>query len=172
MMLCGIESSYLDFLRKTDKNVSTDPTKNRKFVGILFEVNGYIYCAPLTSPKPKHKKMSDKQPDIYKVDSGKLGLINLNNMIPVTESVIIRIDINKEPQEDYRNLMTKQMIHIRKDEDLIKKKANKLYKIVGSGKQPKLNDRCCDFIELEKAAPGYILSQQQTASAISKPATK
>ncbi len=164
-VLCGIENSYLTYLRAHDSTVSLDPTQNRKFIGVLFEINGFKYCAPLTSPKPKHARMSDKQPDIYKIDGGALGLINLNNMIPIfDEGVIIDIDIEQEKNAHYKALMKKQMIHLRKDEEPIKKKAKKLYSIVKSGKQPKLNDRCCKFLLLEGVASLY--NTAQTAAAV------
>ena len=155
LVMCGVESTYLDYLREFDGNVSKDPKKRRKFVGILFEIGDHLYCAPLSSPKPKHQTMSDKAPDIYKIDGGVLGLINLNNMIPVLESTIVSVDIDNEPDKKYKELMTDQIILIRKDEELIKKKARKLYQIVKSNKQPKLNERCCKYQLLEGIASQY-----------------
>ena len=117
--------------------------------------------------------MSDKQTDIHKLDNGKLGLINLNNMIPVTDLVIINIDIDNEPRLDYQELMKKQMIEIRKDTDHIRKKAVRLYKIVSSGKQPKLNSRCCDYLTLEDKVDIYNMALAQIESAASnEPKTK
>ncbi|MBE5393811.1 type III toxin-antitoxin system ToxN/AbiQ family toxin [Brevibacillus agri] len=148
--ICGVQSAYLDYLRQFDKLVSEDPTQRRKFVGIILEVNDHSYCAPLSSPKPKHQRISDKAPDVVKIDDGKLGVINLNNMIPILPSAIIPIDIASESDPQYRQLLTKQMLFIRANEEFIKKKAKRLYQIIKSKKQPKLNDRCCDFLLLEQ----------------------
>lgn len=53
-------------------------------MGVLFEINSCKYFAPLSSPKAKHMLMKN-QIDFYKIDRGKLGAINLNNMIPVID---------------------------------------------------------------------------------------
>jgi protein AbiQ len=99
--ISGVQSVYLDYLRQFDRLVSEDPTQNRKFVGIILEVNGHSYCAPLSSPKPKHQSISDKAPDVVKIDEGRLGIINLNNMIPILPSAIIPIDIANVPDQQY-----------------------------------------------------------------------
>lgn len=150
--ICGVQTVYLDYLREFDRLVSKDPTQNRKFVGILLEVNDFSYYAPLSSPKPKHEFIADTAPDVIKIDRGRLGIINLNNMIPVLQPVIIPIHIVSEPDLRYRQLLTKQMLYVRKNEEAIKKKAKRLYQIVKSRKQPKLNARCCDFLLLEQMA--------------------
>lgn len=112
-------------------------------------VNGIRYYAPLSSPKEKHKNMNRKALDIFKIDEGKLGVINLNNMVPVPESALIKFNINEE-KVDYQNLLKKQIITIRTQSSKIIEKAEKLYKICKTGKQSRLNHRCCNFILLEK----------------------
>lgn len=67
-------------------------------------------------------------------------------MIPVLQPVIIPIHIASETDHRYRQLLTKQMLYVRKNEEAIKKKAKRLYQIVKSRKQPELNARCCDFL--------------------------
>ena len=49
---------------------------------MVYTFNGHNYFAPLSSPKPKHLKMSNKAIDVFKIDDGKLGVVNINNMIP------------------------------------------------------------------------------------------
>lgn len=44
----------------------------------------------LTFPKKKHKVMKNDI-DFRKIDGGNLGAINLNNMIPVKNSCLMRI---------------------------------------------------------------------------------
>ncbi|BCJ87281.1 type III toxin-antitoxin system ToxN/AbiQ family toxin [Effusibacillus dendaii] len=129
-------------------------------------MDGHSYCAPLSSPKPKHQHISDKAPDIIKIDDGKLGVINLNNMIPVLPSVIIPIDIASEPDQQYRQLLTKQMLFIRANEGLVKKKAKRLYQIVKSKKQPKLNNRCCYFSLLEQMSLQFGIVSPITAEEV------
>ena len=54
-----------------------------------------MYFAPLSSPKLKHLKIKSKI-DFLRLDSGKLGAINFNNMLPVTEKNIIKINLEKK----------------------------------------------------------------------------
>ena len=42
-----------------------------------------MYYAPLSSPKEKHIKLKPKL-GLLKINYGKYGVINFNNMIPVT----------------------------------------------------------------------------------------
>ena len=44
-------------------------------------------------------------PDFHKIDGGRQGAINLNNMIPIPSSELILVDINNIPDKDYRNLL-------------------------------------------------------------------
>lgn len=152
LRLCEIQHTYLEYLRQFEPKVSLDSTQTRKFIGVLFEVLGHYYCAPLSSPKTKHRTMSDQTPDVVKIDNGILGIINLNNMIPVVQQAIIPIEITQVENIQYRNLLTKQMRFIRDNEEKIQKKARRLYSIVKSGKHPSLNARCCHYSLLEEIA--------------------
>lgn len=81
-----IDYQYCDFLRKFDNKVCYNAgTKQlRPFIGVLFEINEKEYYAPLSSPKAKHKLLKNKL-DLIKIDGGNLGVININNMIPVNK---------------------------------------------------------------------------------------
>ena len=78
------------------------------FVGVLFEIGEIKYFAPLSSPKYKHLKMKNSI-DFYKIDSGKLGAINFNNMIPIPEQEYTYIDIfntgDNEIERKYNKLL-------------------------------------------------------------------
>lgn len=89
-----VKTEYCDFLRKQDPRVpyTMDKKSIRPFVGIVFTVNGYSYYAPLTSPKPKHLHMKN-QMDFLKIDGGNWGAINLNNMIPVPENCLKKVEL-------------------------------------------------------------------------------
>ena len=65
---------------------------NRKYIGVLFSINNINYFVNLSSYKPyKHDKMNESV-DFIKI--GTYAVINLNNMIPVPNSEIIKININ------------------------------------------------------------------------------
>ena len=97
LSIVTIDKEYCNYLRTFDKRVSYNygTKENRPYVGVLFMVNGLEYFAPLSSPKPKHLKMKNGL-DFLKLDDGKLGAINFNNMIPVTGSNYTFVDFNSK----------------------------------------------------------------------------
>jgi protein AbiQ len=153
--LCSIKDHYIDYLREFDKTVLKNKNSKRKYIGVLFEIDDKNYYAPLASPKPKHLKISNKAPDIVKIDNGELGVINLNNMIPVPESEIINFNINNVEDEKYKNLLRDQVKYIQLNRKNIIKKAKRLYSIFNSGKHPLINARCCNFKLLERKCAQY-----------------
>lgn len=104
--------------------------KKRSFIGVLFEINNIEYFALLSSPKPKHINMHSSM-DFIKIDDGKLGVINLNNMIPVKEGLYNIIDLNNFPPDKqsqlYYYLLNKQYKWINSHGIQITKKSKRLY---------------------------------------------
>ena len=164
LSLWKVDLKYNQDLSRYDENVmSISPQlgkENRPFIGILIMVNGKQYCAPITSPKPKHSTMP-KSFDYLKItkksgDNEKLiGVINFNNMIPVHPSVIEQIDIsirkNDPPYiKNYKELLTDELDWCQKHSDIIQKNSQKTYKMITEGKaKASLVRRCCDFKKLE-----------------------
>lgn len=151
-----VDSKYCDYLRKADSRVpyTMDKKSNRPFVGVLLRIHGVCYYAPLSSPKPKHKEMNN-QIDLLKIDNGKYGVINFNNMIPIhNNSVkpIIPIVSPTDSQADkrYKVLLSNQLTWCNANKELIIKKAQKLYNIIAKGSGwDSLTARCCDFVQDE-----------------------
>lgn len=112
LILVRIDSDYCNYLRGFDEKVPYNFNQKdlRPFVGVLFMVNNYKYFAPLSSPKKKHLKMKSKL-DFFKIDDGKLGAINFNNMLPVTDKNIVMLDLNvkyeSSQKEKYYKLLKK-----------------------------------------------------------------
>ena len=158
-----VKSDYCDFLRATDSCVplTSDEKEGRPFVGLLFEVNGVNYYAPLTSPKPKHLRMHN-QVDFIKINGGVYGAINLNNMIPIHNNSITLVNPTiqeNDSAEDiaYKQLLSNQLTWCNAHKDDILDKALKLYQMVTSGKgYPQLISRCCNFILDEQKLREYI----------------
>ena len=157
-----VDSDYCDFLREKDSCVpfTMDSKANRPFVGIVFCVNGFNYFAPLTSPKPKHKKMKN-QTDFLKIKGGEWGAINLNNMIPVTKSALHKIEINLSSSLSvseiaYNNLLSNQLSWCNANRVVILRQAEKLYNIITTGKaRDELRLRCCSFLVDEERCRLY-----------------
>ena len=113
----------------------------RPFLGILFNIEKFEYFAPLSSPKKKHKNMKNML-DFFKIKNGELGVINFNNMIPVTSKNYLLINLNSD-KLDKNNIQ-------------VRKKSNMLYKLYTNGKFPlNIIKRCCNFKLLEEKCLEY-----------------
>ena len=131
--------------------------ENPPFVGIIVMMNNRQYCIPLSSPKAKHKTMKNSL-DFHRIldSDGKLiGVLNFNNMIPVRDDVIqkIQLKINEydsASNRHYKNLMIDQITYCRKNQAVIVRKAQKLHRLVNmEGASSQLKRRCLKWTKLE-----------------------
>lgn len=90
----------------------------RKYIGVVLEVNGLSYFAPLSSFKPKHEKMKEGV-DFIKIKD--YAVININNMIPVPRGQIVELDINAEKDPHYRFLLQAESREINRQRKRIRK---------------------------------------------------
>ncbi len=153
-----VSVEYCDYLRRKDACVSInyDGKEKRPYIGILFEVNKKQYFAPLSSPKPKHRKMKNGI-DFLKINNGIFGAINFNNMIPVPTECTHKINIMCEPDSKYKNLLQNQLTWCNENEARILSMAKKLYfSYVGGNIPNKLKSRCCNFLLDEILMDEYI----------------
>ena len=131
--------------------------EKRPYIGIVLNVDGILFFAPFTSPKEKHLKMKNAI-DFIKIDKGKLGAINFNNMIPIPFEECIKINVEKEIDTKYKNLLYKQInwCNQKENKQLILSKAKKLYNKYIENKLPSnIKNRCCNFIILEEKLKQY-----------------
>ncbi len=161
LKLVRVDSKYCDYLRRFDKNVpyNYDKKKLRPFVGVLFSVDDKKYFAPLASPKSKHLKMVSTI-DFLKIDGGKLGAINFNNMIPVMDRNVVIIDLNKKilskDEKIYNKLLKEQISWLIRHDARIYVRSKRLYQKQIMNRLPKrINDRCCNFRLLEEKCLEY-----------------
>ncbi len=147
-----IDLKYIRNLSRADDNVmSVSPQvgkENRPFLGIIILIGGQKYCIPLTSPKKKFENMKS-QIDFIKIfdhnsrhpeySSKIIGILNLNNMIPVNNSVISKVNLKLNPH------------------DTIINRANKVYSLITDfpDKNRNLTKRCVDFNKLEQILSKY-----------------
>ena len=123
---------YCNYLRQFDNKVSYNAGSKelRPFIGILFIVEEYEYFAPLSSPKIKHIHMKNNL-DIVKIDGGRYGVVNFNNMIPVTSNNYELFDLKAVPKDTYelkwQNLLKSQLLWLNKNIKNVKGKAINLY---------------------------------------------
>lgn len=143
-----ISDNYIEYLRQFDDTISLNKDNKRPYIGVVLVINDFNYFAPLTSPKKKHRTMKNTI-DFMKIAEGRYGAINLNNMIPVIESELIKIDINNIEDIEYRNLLQNQYRYLKGKKDKIKENAEKLYEKVVVKKVKVFTERCSKFAELE-----------------------
>lgn len=148
-----MKDEYIDYLSKYDNRVPFNKGQTRPYVGVVVKHNGIDYFAPLSSPKPKHQLLKNGI-DIFKIKDGKLGIINLNNMIPVKSENVIKINLDLKPQA-YRNLINNQIQFINNNKNSLFKKVERLLKLYENKSIPQLNKRCCNFELLEKKCVTY-----------------
>ena len=156
-----IDYQYCDFLRKFDNKVCYNAcTKQlRPFIGVLFEINEKEYYAPLSSPKAKHKLLKNKL-DLIKIDGGNLGVININNMIPVNKKSYELFDLNKKTSDVNEikriKLLKEQLRWLNKNSLEVRKISKTLYNLYVNNKLPdNVKNRCCNFILLEEKCDLY-----------------
>lgn len=161
LILVKLDVDYCNYLRKFDDKVpyNFDKKSIRPFIGVLFEINQCMYFAPLSSPKPKHLKLKSKL-DLFKIDDGKLGVINFNNMLPVKENNIIRINLDaellNEKEEKYFNLLREQLYWLNRNQDKLHIKSKRIYDSYIKGTLYfKIKNRCCNFPLLEEKCNLY-----------------
>lgn len=131
---------------------------NRPFVGIVIICEDKQYCIPLSSPKEKHKTMKNSV-DFHRILDAKgkvIGVLDFNNMIPVREDILKVVDIKIHSHDDektkhYKNLVIDQLHFCRQNQNIIIKKAEKLYRMASKKNvSGPLKRRCLDWKRLEE----------------------
>lgn len=163
-----VTEEYVEYLRTFDDQVHKhDDKKNTTpYLGIVLNINGFDYYAPMTSPKAKHKHMNDSY-DFIKIKNGSYGAINLNNMIPILKGELIEFDISTLTDEFKKNIFQNQAGFIRRNSKYIQDTAEILYNMIINdkiNKEEKLVARCCNFKLLEEKSQLYYLSKATIAS--------
>ena len=150
-----VKSEYIQYLSNYQKHLflHTNEKGKRKYIGIVFQINGINFFAPLSSYKTKHVKMKESV-DFIKIKD--YAVINLNNMIPVPNSQIVDIDINKEKDLSYRYLLQAESREINRQKNRIRKNAEIVYSHkIHNGDSTALAKRTNDFELLEKLCREY-----------------
>ena len=150
-----ISEDYINYLRQFDNKVVYNKKEKRPYVGIVYVYNGINYFVPLHSPKEKHLRINSKALDVFKINDGKLGIININNMIPAPKEVL-KEALPTINDIKYKNLLENQLTFINNNKKKLYSKINIFQNRYRKGY---LNDailnRTCDFILLEEKMKEY-----------------
>lgn len=151
-----IDAMYVKYLSQNEPEVywSDGNKSKRKYIGIIIEVNGVKYFAPLTSFKLKHMNMKAAI-DMIKLSD--YAVINLNKMIPVPEGLYRIIDFKSVQDKSYKALLEMEYREINRLSKKIIKNAKIIYSHkIEMGDSTSLARRSNDFKKLEKLYKGYI----------------
>lgn len=155
LKLYYINENYINYLRIYDKRVAYNKNESRPYIGIVYQYNNMLYFAPLSSPKKKHLKMNKNMIDIWKIEDGKLGIVNFNNMIPCDFDVLTEA-IPKTDDVKYKILLENQISSINSNRDkLLHKVALFRKKYDNNQLQENIMNRCCNFALLEEKSKIY-----------------
>ena len=152
-----IRTQYIDYLVPYAPHLFHNSKKGqanqRKYIGIVLQVNGMNYFAPLSSFKPKHEGMKEGM-DFIKVL--RYAVINLNNMFPVPPSERVYVDFGAIKDPSYKSLLLAEYRYIKSIQTKIQKNAVTLYNHkLTKGNSTSLAQRCNDFSLLEAKCRNY-----------------
>ena len=100
--------------------------------------------------------MSEKAIDVFKIDSGNLGVVNLNNMIP-TPSFCLTEVLPTVKDVKYRTLIENQTTFLNDNKSKLFTKVKRFWLQFEKEVLPsKVKDRCCNFILLEEKCKDYV----------------
>ncbi|MFA5658264.1 MAG: type III toxin-antitoxin system ToxN/AbiQ family toxin, partial [Oscillospiraceae bacterium] len=152
--LCRVLKDYSDFLYDFDDRVRKKET--RPYLMLAFKLNKYDYAIPLTSEMlRKNGKRRNVQTTVELKDNIYCyGALLINNMIPITEDLVLKIDINGQPSNS-KTVLQSEVQLIRKQSDEISKKTNSVYLKRICGENEFYNSFCCDFKLLEEKCIEY-----------------
>ena len=150
-----VNPRYIKYISNVQEHIffSEGDKSGRKYIGIILEINGYKYFAPLSSFKPKHKKMQEGV-DFIKVKD--YAVININNMIPVPDGEFALVDVNGISDPHYKYLLQAESREINRQKNRIFKNADIVYKHrLRNGDNSPLGKRTNNFVVLERACKKF-----------------
>lgn len=143
MKLYSITDKYINYLRKFDYKVYDNKEDKRKvmrkYLGIVLDINKLKYYIPMSSPKKsdyKNKAIRKSVIPIIRIISNEeinnipvlKGTLRISNMIPVPDSELVLYEPQNEKNKNYKILVEKELEFINKNQDMIIKYANILYR--------------------------------------------
>jgi len=161
LKLFQVNTEYIRYLASFQEHIWSNESNGRKrpYVGVVLNIEGTKFFAPLTSPKQKHTHLKEGLDIIKITHKAKLiCVVNLNNMIPVQDADVTLIDIKSEDPQ-YALLLQTELIELRKKQNKIIQNAKILYKKTTTFRKEESNNKlvmkCYNFELLEKKCIDY-----------------
>ena len=155
LRIYGVKDEYVKYLSQYQAHLFAHDggSFGRKYIGVVLEINGFSYFAPLSSFKSKHNK-SKEGVDFIKIKD--YAVLNINNMIPVPKGQVVELDINAEKDPHYRFLLQAESREINRQRNRIRKNAEIVYNHKKRhGDLTPLAKRTNDFELLEKKSKDF-----------------
>lgn len=113
------------------------------------------------SPKPKHLTMNGKAIDIFKINDGKWGIINLNNMIPTPIECLTEVlPLIKDKQ--YKDLLENQTTYLNDNKSKFLTKVQQFQlQYTKDYLSDRIKERCCNFKLLEEKCIEYSKNKEE-----------
>lgn len=171
LQLFNVTDEYIDFLKQTDETVCHNKNESRPYIGPLFKYKGMNFYAPLSSvgaTNVQHNGHPNHDNFIhYKIighNKNTIGVIRFNNMIPVPDLALKKINISALPQSS-KDLLNDDMDFIRTHTNTITSRGLSLFKMKSSTVRnnqgtKKYTKMCCQFKQLVVKANHYIQNKQ------------
>ena len=147
-----IDTEYLRYLKEIDSSVPdySYATNNKFFCGIVTQMNGFQYFAPISSfNKQQATNLLIKDPAGTDIAS-----IRFCFMVPADDSVLKVKDFALERDEKYVGLLSTELTFCRQNERRIQETAKRIYHYGIDSVHPQYKN-CCHFLALEQAATQY-----------------
>lgn len=161
-----VDLDYVKFLKKSEEskrgfsripNMDYGNLRKPKFLcGIVLQINEQNYYVPVTSYK-------EQKPDNFLIraaDGQVVSSLRFNYMFPVPSDLVTERRIDTESDRAYRALLAQELRYCIKNQDQIRKLAERTYKRVLLGKNPGLVANSCDFSLLEHCCATYEKSKK------------
>lgn len=158
-----IDKEYAKYLKTFDKQVpNLEYQSNNKFsCGIVYNINGFDYFAPVSSFNMKQKTnfvIKDKGKDI--------SSIRFCFMLPVPKTEYTLCDFSSKKQT-YIDLVNAEYSYCKSNASEIYLLAEKVYNI-GANRNHPLAYTCCDFKLLEQKCKEYESAKQLEVEALNE----
>lgn len=146
-----IDSEYINYLKSFDDQIpdTTYDKRDKFFCGVVVQINGFDYFAPISSFKKKQRT------NFVIEDKGRpVASIRFSFMIPAFPHVLQLKDFSQESQS-YKDFVNAEIQFCNQNRQAITKKAEAVYKI-GSNRNHPLAYTCCNFPLLEKQCAAHL----------------
>lgn len=125
--------------------------KQKFFCGIVLQINGTDYYVPVTSYK---EQKADNF--LIHVNGRAVSSLRFNYMFPIPRDLVKIRPIDLEPDRKYRALLSRELLCCKKNQDTIRRLAQRTYKRVLEAKDQGLVYNSCDFLLLEEKCISYM----------------